>query len=410
MKLNITLITLFFLLATGNLYGQQLSQMYDAAMQKMDSADYAGAIDGFTKLLNQSQYYYDAHLSRGICYEKRKEMDLALADYNAAITKNPKFHEAYYQRALFYLNVKKDDKTAIADLNKAIEIKSNYFPAYLERADIYFKTEKYTSAQADYSKAIEIRPTLWELFYKRAFAYLLDDKNNEGLADLSTVIKMKPDFADAYYERGKVYEQRAEYPQAISDYTKAINMNVQHDEIYTRRADLYYVSKQYKPAMDDYTKLISLYKKRLPEFYSKRGVCYTSTGDSINAQKDFTRAIGLDRNNYIIYVYRAENFVKRKKMQLALTDYNKAIQLSPKSWEIYFSRGMVYMEQEKYQQALDDFSMAIKYNKNKFGEGYFMRGACKDALKDVEGACEDLKKAAFLHHQEAIRRLERNCK
>jgi tetratricopeptide (TPR) repeat protein len=187
-------------------------------------------------------------------------------------------------------------------------------------------------------------------------------------------------------------------------------MNIQHDQIYTQRGNLYYITKQYKQAIEDYTKLITLYKKRLPEFYSKRGVCYTSLGDSISAQKDFTRAIGLDRNNYIVYVYRAENFVKRKRMQSALTDYNKAIQLSPKSWDIYYSRGMVYMEQEKYQQALDDFSMAIKYNKEKFAEGYFMRGACKDALKDIEGACNDLKKAASLHHQEAIHRVEKYCK
>jgi tetratricopeptide (TPR) repeat protein len=71
---------------------------------------------------------------------------------------------------------------------------------------------------------------------------------------------------------------------------------------------------------------------------------------------------------------------------------------------------MIYMEQEKYQQAIDDFSTAIKLHKGKFGEGYFMRGACKDALKDIEGACTDLKKAASLHHQEAIRQLERNCR
>ena len=395
----------------GISHGQQLSQMYDAAIQKMEAEDYTGAIEGFTKLLNQSQYYYDAHLTRGICYEKLKKNDLALADYNDAIVKNPKFHEAYYQRALFYTNVKKDDKTALADLSKAIEIKSNFFPAYVQRGDLYMKDKKFTLASQDYSKAIEIRSSAWEIVYKRAFAYLSDDKNNEALADFSTVIKLKADYTEAYYERAKVYEQRAEYTKAIADFSKAMDLGLKNDDIYIHRANLYYTTKQYKPAIADYTLLVTQYKKRLPEFYSKRGVCYTSTGDSISAQKDFTRAISLDRNNYIIYVYRSENHIKRKRLSFALTDYKKAIELSPKSWDIYYSRGMVYLELEKYQEAIDDFTMAIKYNKEeKFAEGYFMRGACKDALKDLAGACADLKKAASLHHQEALKRVDKYCR
>ena len=409
MKHLLSLLVCIFSISVSQ--SQQLSQMYDAAALKMEKDDYTGAIDGFTKILNQSQYYYDANLARGICYEKLKKYDLALADYNDAIAKNPKYHEAYYQRALFYTTIKKDDKTAIADLSKAIDIKSNYFPAYVQRGDLYSKDNKYTLAWQDYSNAIGIRPSDWEVIYKRAFAYLFDDKNNEALADLSSVIKLKPDYKEAYYERGKVYEQRAEYANAIADYSKSIEMGILNDEIYTSRANLYYTTKQYKPAIADYTLLVTQYKKRLPEFYSRRGVCYTSTGDSISAQKDFTRAISLDRNNYIIYVYRAENHIKRKRLSYALTDYRKAIELSPKAWDIYYSRAMVYMELEKYQEAMDDFSMAIKYNKQeKFAEGYFMRGACKDALKDIPGACADLKKAASLHHQEALKRVERYCK
>ncbi|MDR1879053.1 MAG: tetratricopeptide repeat protein [Bacteroidales bacterium] len=403
-------LSLICLFGFQSLQSQQLSQMYDEAVKKMEAADYTGAIDGFTKILNQSQYYYDAYLSRGICYEKLKKMNLAIADYDKAIAKNPKFHEAYYQRALFHTNVAKNDQAAIADLSKAIEIKPTYFPAYLQRGDLYFKNENYPQAQADYTKAVELRPNSWETIYKCVFAFLSDDKSDEALAGLSSCIGLKPDFTEAYFQRGKVYEERAEYPRAIEDYSKVIEMGLQTDEVYALRANLYYQLKQYRSAMDDYTLLISQYKKRLPEFYSRRGVCYTSLGDSVNAQKDFTRAISMDKDNYIIYVYRAENFVKRQRLSSALSDYNKAIQLSPKSWDIYYSRAKVYMERKDYQQALDDFSMAIKYNKEKFAEGYFLRGACKDALKDVEGACADLKKAASLHHQEAIQRVSRYCR
>jgi len=186
-------------------------------------------------------------------------------------------------------------------------------------------------------------------------------------------------------------------------------LGLQNDSIYKQRADIYYDTKQYQPALDDYTLLLTQYKKRHAELYSKRGVCYTSLGDSITAQKDFTKAIQLDRNDYTIYLYRAENFVKRKKMQNAISDYNHAIELNSKAWDIYFSRAKVYLEQKKFELALEDFNAVVKYNP-KFGEAYFLRGSCKDALKDINGACADLKKAAALHHQEAMKNVDKYCR
>jgi len=141
-----------------------------------------------------------------------------------------------------------------------------------------------------------------------------------------------------------------------------------------------------------------------PYYYYRQG-----RSDSIMAQKDFTKAIQLDRNDYTIYLYRAENFVKRKRMSSAISDYNRAIALKPKAWDIYFSRAKVYLEQKKYEQAIEDFSAAIKYNP-KLAEAYFLRGSCKDALKDINGACADLKKAAALHHQEALKSVGLYCR
>jgi len=206
-----------------------------------------------------------------------------------------------------------------------------------------------------------------------------------------------------------VYRERGEAANSVKDYSKAIELGIQNDSIYKQRADVYYDSKQYQLALSDYTLLLTQYKKRHAELYSKRGVCYTSLGDSIAAQKDFTKAIQLDKSDYAVYLYRAENFVKLKKMQSAISDYNRAIELKPKAWDIYFSRAKVYLEQKKYELAIEDFSTAVKYN-SKLAEAYFLRGSCKDALKDINGACADLKKAAALHHQEAIKSVGKYCR
>ena len=234
------------------------------------------------------------------------------------------------------------------------------------------------------------------------------DKSKEAIADLTKVITMRKDFPDAYFHRGRLWQEASEYALALADYKKVQQLGVETEDLYQQKADVHYELKQYKEALEDYTFLINKFKKRQAEWYSKRGVCYTTLGDSINAQKDFTKAISLDKNNYLLYVYRAENHVKRNRISSALNDYTKALTLSPKSWDIYMSRGKVFLEKEKYDEAIADFSLAIKYNA-RLGEAYFYRGACKDAIKDAEGACADLKKAASLHHQEAERRLKNYC-
>ena len=67
------------------------------------------------------------------------------------------------------------------------------------------------------------------------------------------------------------------------------------------------------------------------------------------------------------------------------------------------------MDMKKYNEAVSDFSLSIKLNP-KSSDAYFFRGACKDALFDKEGACLDLKKAAALHHKEAVDKLDRYCR
>jgi tetratricopeptide (TPR) repeat protein len=382
--------------------------MYDAAAEKMNNKEYKAAIDGFTAILRQSEYYYYANLARAVCYEKLNKYDSALVDYNFAIAKNPKFYEAYLQRGLFYLHVKKDTKTALMDMNTSIELKNNYLPAYIERANLYFTLKEYLKSEADYTQAIALKPG-WESYYKRAFARLEADKNDDGLSDLTATLSYRNDFAEAYYQRGLVHQQRGQYDKAIADYSQAMRWGYKNENILTLRADLYYQTQQYVSAKTDYDSLITGYKKRTAAIYSKRGICFTMTGDSVNAQKDFTRAISLNRSDYAVYLYRAENAVKLRRLSQALADYRRAIELNPKAWDIYFSRAKIYMEQKKFEPAKEDLDMAIKYNKEKFGEGYYLRGSCKDALKDVDGACADLKKAASMHYQEAVVKVKKYC-
>ena len=72
------------------------------------------------------------------------------------------------------------------------------------------------------------------------------------------------------------------------------------------------------------------------------------------------------------------------------------------------ARAKLYMEMERYQEAIADFDIVLKRNE-KNAEAYYLRGSCKDFIRDYEGACADLQAAAALYHQTAIERVKKYC-
>jgi tetratricopeptide (TPR) repeat protein len=58
---------------------------------------------------------------RGLAYQRKDDLDRAIADYGEAIRLDPEYAEAYYGRGLTYRN-KGDLERAIADYSEAIRL------------------------------------------------------------------------------------------------------------------------------------------------------------------------------------------------------------------------------------------------------------------------------------------------
>ena len=90
----------------------------------------------------------------GVYFESRGNYKGAIANYTNAIWKDPKYADAYVNRAnsKFQLD---DFNGALADLNKAIEIKPNNGKFYLARSIIKFQSG-YEGACQDARKSQEL--------------------------------------------------------------------------------------------------------------------------------------------------------------------------------------------------------------------------------------------------------------
>jgi tetratricopeptide (TPR) repeat protein len=106
------------------------------------TSPYPAKLETAADWLALSDYEYEM----GSCF-------YAIRDLNQAIEINPKYAEAYNNRAFINMRLKRYDRV-LSDLNKAIELRPNYPHALMNRGDLYKHLGDKAKAIADYDRVI----------------------------------------------------------------------------------------------------------------------------------------------------------------------------------------------------------------------------------------------------------------
>jgi tetratricopeptide (TPR) repeat protein len=131
--------------------------------------------------------------------------------------------KAYYNRGRIYKLANKID-LAIADYSAAIHLKLNYPSAFSNRGNIYASLGRFTEAIKDYNQAIALDQTFWVAINNRGLAWQALGNFDSAIADYSAAIQLSPNFVDGYYNRGSAYEQLQRFALAIADYNEVIRL------------------------------------------------------------------------------------------------------------------------------------------------------------------------------------------
>ena len=154
-----------------------------------------------------------AYYGRAYIYDKFLEYDKVISNLNEAIKVNPKFYDAYAQRAIAYKN-KKDYKRALSDISIAInESKSKTVETaryYAVRAGIYEKIKEYDKEIADYTVAIKLDPENDAYYLLRGSAYYWHKKDYiSDIEDTTKRIELLKKNNSTRYNIEQAYSWRA---------------------------------------------------------------------------------------------------------------------------------------------------------------------------------------------------------
>ncbi len=184
----------------------QSSRIWDDC-QGLGGISPEGAISACTNLIqgngetteNRAIAYYN----RAIHYDRIKEPDTAIRDYDESLRLNPRYASAYYNRGNIYRN-KKDHQKAIADYNEAIRHNPQHANAYNNRGNSYKDISDLPRAIADYSAAIRIKPDHQDAWYNRGLSYLEQGNKERATEDFREAVRVNPGDDDARAELRKL--------------------------------------------------------------------------------------------------------------------------------------------------------------------------------------------------------------
>ena len=197
-----------------------------------------------------------AYNNRGEIYTQKGMFDLAIADYNKALSIDPYHANTYNNRAgIFFIQGRKD--LALADYNDSIKLNST-FQSFYNRGNVYLQEGQYESALADYNQALALNPQMPQAYNNRGLAFLNQGRFDQAIADFSQALKINSQFFNVYNNRGYTLFRKGEYTQALEDFNKTIKINPQNASSYYNRAHVYRVLRRYELSLADFLKAQSL--------------------------------------------------------------------------------------------------------------------------------------------------------
>lgn len=131
---------------------------------------------------------------------------------------------------------------------------------------------------------------------------------------------------------------------------------------YSIRAGIYKNLNQYDKAIKDISKAISINPNNA-EYYENRAYYYSEMGENDLAIEDYNSAIDLKftpKEDYSLFLFRAQSFEDNKEYQRAIKDYDIVIKHIPEEIEAYIGKGICLDRLEKYEEAIETFDQGIK--------------------------------------------------
>jgi curved DNA-binding protein CbpA len=177
--------------------------------------------------------------------EKRKEYDRSLSPEIPTFDRSA---QDFYQQGWHYAQ-EKNYQLAIAFYQQAIAINPRFWQAYLQRAEVYYHNQQDRQVLSDCRQVLQLKPDCSQAYYYLGLSRQRLGYTQSSLEAYGKAIAIDQNNPQFYYQRGLALEELSELPAARKDFQIAAKKFKQQGNFRRYHAiinKLKYVHKSYR--------------------------------------------------------------------------------------------------------------------------------------------------------------------
>lgn len=136
----------------------------------------------------------DSLVSQGLTAESHGEVQQAVSDFNAAVTKNPSSAIPYYDLGVVYQEKLNEPSLAQTEYNKATLADSSYRPALFNLATLETSSDPGNAINL-YNELLKLKPNDPNVLFNLGLLLIAQNQSLTGHADLKKAISLDPSLA-----------------------------------------------------------------------------------------------------------------------------------------------------------------------------------------------------------------------
>ena len=298
-----------------------------AARAAMDHSNFTEAVKSYKEYLAKKPNDSDAHFDLGNAYASLKQSADAQAEYEKAISLDPKLDAAYVNLGITQMD---------SDLNAAI---------------------------AAFQKAVELVPDRSRPRFLLGWAYERSGKLPLAIDSYRAAVKLDDKDSDAHFALGRALLTTDQPADAEIEFRAAVVANASNDQAYLGLSQSLMAQKKYDSAAAVLTK----YLEQQPADSQSRialALALTKMDKNDEAIAELDRAAAAGPETLSSLKLRSQILFQMKRYDDAIPVLQKAAALAPQDPDAPARLGHLYLEKHAYPEAARALLIAFKMNPN----------------------------------------------
>lgn len=255
-------------------------------------------------------------------------------------------------------------------------------------------TEKYAHLPADLAQLyiqIDNDPTNADYYQQRAEYYIKQRNFDSAYYDASAALRFDSLNPERYISLADLFFMQGLFENSEEILEKAYSKSPKNIDVMMKLAEMQLYYQRYSE-MNDFISQSLLIDSRNPQAYYMMGFALKEQGDTLNAIRNFNKAVDQNPSYYEAYIQLGLIYHSRKN-PLALDYYNNALNVRPQSIEAHYNIAMFYQETKNVIKAKERYHIILQIDPENAWTYHNLGWIAMNLENDNEKAVEHFTKA-----------------